>query len=36
MDYLLGRVDDDFTNEYGYGEKNDIGNYYLWFRRFDL
>ncbi|MCI8605057.1 MAG: hypothetical protein HFE79_13095 [Ruminiclostridium sp.] len=36
MDYALGRVDEDFTNEYGYGEKDDIGNYFLRLNRFDL
>lgn len=36
MDYSLGRVDEDFMNEYGYGEKDDIGNYFLRLNRFDL
>ncbi len=36
MDYALGYVDEDFVNEYGYGEKDDIGNYFLRLNRFDL
>lgn len=36
MDYSLGRVDEDFINEYGYGEKDDLGNYFLRLNRFDL
>ncbi len=36
MDYALGYVDEDFLNEYGYGEKDDYGNYSLWLNRFDL
>ncbi len=36
MDYALGYVDEDFVNEYGYGERDDIGNYFLRLNRFDL
>lgn len=36
MDYALGYVDEDFVNEYGYGEKDDYGNYSLRLNRFDL
>ena len=36
MDYALGYVDEDFVNEYGYGEKDDIGNYFLRLNKFDL
>ena len=36
MDYSLGRVDEDFINEYGYGEKDDYDHYFLRLSRFDL
>lgn len=36
MDYSLGIVDEDFVNEYGYGEKDEYGNYSLRLNRFDL
>ncbi len=36
MDYSLGRVDEDFVNEYGYGEKDDYDHYSLRLNRFDL
>lgn len=36
MDYSLGRVDEDFINEYGYGEKDDYDHYSLRLNRFDL
>lgn len=36
MDYALGNVDEDFVNEYGYGEKDDYDNYLLRLTRFDL
>lgn len=36
MSYSLGRVDEDFVNEYGYGEKDNLGNYFLRLSRFDL
>ncbi len=36
MDYALGYVDEDFFNEYGYGDKNNYGNYSLRLNRFDL
>ncbi|MDE7362644.1 MAG: hypothetical protein K2N38_12005 [Oscillospiraceae bacterium] len=36
MDYALSYVDEDFANEYGYGEKDEYGNYYLRLNRFDL
>lgn len=36
MEYSLGRVDEDFVNEYGYGKKDDLGNYLLQLTRFDL
>ncbi len=29
-------IDEDFVNEYGYGEKDDHGNYFLRLNRFDL
>ncbi len=36
MDYALGYVDEDYVNEYGYGKKDDCGNYSLRLNRFDL
>ncbi len=36
MDYSLGRVDEDFVNEYGYGEKDEYDHYSLRLNRFDL
>ena len=36
MDYALDYVDEDFVNEYGYGEKDDLGNYFLRLSRFDF
>lgn len=36
MDYALGYVDEDFVNEYGYGEKDDLENYFLRLNKFDL
>lgn len=36
MAYSLGYVDEDFSNEYGYGEKDEYGNYFLRLNRFDL
>lgn len=36
MDYALGYVDEDFANEYGYGEKDEYGNYYLMQEQSDL
>ncbi len=36
MDYALGYVDEDFVNEYGYGEKDDYDHYFLRLSRFDL
>lgn len=35
-DYSYGIVDENYTNEYGYGEKDDNGNYFLRLIRFDL
>jgi len=35
-DYSHGIVDENFANEYGYGEKDDCENYYLRLIRFDL
>lgn len=36
MDYSLGYIDEDFVNEYGYGEKDDYDHYSLRLSRFDL
>ena len=36
MDYSYGIVDKNFTNEYGYGEKDDDDHYFLRLIRFDL
>lgn len=35
-DYSYGIVDENYTNEYGYGEKDDCENYFLHLIRFDL
>ncbi len=36
MDYSYGIVDENFANEYGYGEKDDDDHYFLRLIRFDL
>lgn len=36
MDYSYGVVDENYANEYGYGEKDDNDNYFLRLIRFDL
>lgn len=35
-DYSYGVVDENYANKYGYGEKDDNGNYFLRLIRFDL
>ena len=36
MDYSYGTVDENYTNEYGYGEKDDDDHYFLQLIKFDL
>lgn len=36
MDYSYGIVDENYANEYGYGEKDDYDHYFLRLIRFDL
>ena len=35
-DYIYGQFNEDTVNEYGMGEKDDIGNYSMWLFKFQL